>query len=200
MAINLPGPYEVEIEYLVSAFTHKMHLNCIAVGTPAPGSTFASIQMQRKDGTTTDLLTCTGNFWGFIRPFFNTAVTVSQVTLWRYLPGTFEKTFIAAREANLPAGTNVSVSRLAGELTCSFRSANGGMMYIRLEEHADNVGAFQQSSLIANAGGAVQQQLAAYVLSAAGWIIARDDSFPVAPYRLLIGQNETVFDKRYRPS
>lgn len=198
MAINLPGPYEMDYEYIVSNLTHHMRVNCIAVGAPVPGSTFASILLQTKGGGTVDALTATGNFWSFIRPLVSTTVTVAQVTLWKYLPGTFEKTFIAAREANLLAGTNVSTPRLAGEFTESFRSANGGMMYIRIEEHAENVGVFQRASLIANAGGSGTQQLAAYVVSSAGWMIARDDSFPVAPYSLLLGQNEAVFKKRYR--
>jgi len=199
MAINLPGPYEVDFEYLTGGITHHMRVNCVAIGAPVPGSTFASILLQTKGGGTVDALTATGNFWAFIRPFLPAATTVSGCTLWKYVPGTYERTFIAAREANLPVGTNASAFGPAVECVLSFRTALGGIMYIRIEEHGTNLGTFGRSSLIANASGNIQQQLAAYMLSSAGWLIARDDSFPVAPYRLLLGQNEVIFNKRYRP-
>lgn len=199
MVANLPGPYQVEYEYVTSGLTHKLAVNCIAIGSPAPGSIFADIQLQQRGGATDDALTLSGNLWAFIRPLLPTATTVSACTLWRFTPGTFERTFIAAREANLPAGSNATAFSAAAELVLSFRSANGGIMYIRVEEQGTNTATPGYQALIANAAGAATQQLAAYVLSSAGWIIARDDSFPVAPYRQLIGTNETIFKKRYRP-
>lgn len=200
MAANLPGPYELEYEYLQSGLVHKLRLNCVAIGNPPPGTPAVDVQLQQKGGATDDVEALALLFWGYLRPFFNASTSVAAVNLWKYVPGTYQKIFITSCVSSFPVGTNVSASDPAREWVLSFRSANGGIMYIRLEEGGTNTGTYGRTSLAAAGPATVQGVIRDFVLSSASFLVARDDSFPIAGYRLLIGQNEAIFKKRFRVS
>lgn len=198
MAINLPGPYEVVLEMTVNTLIHEMKWNCAAVGNPAIGTPASTISFQNRGGGTTLMDTAIGALWAFIRPHYNTAVTVGSVSLWKYVPGTFQKNFITASGVTLPAGSAAAAINPAHELILTMRSANGGIAKITMEETSQTF--IGQIPLIANASGSITQQLAAYLISSASWVLARDDAFLFAPYRQLGGTNEAIFKKRFRTS
>lgn len=196
MAINYPGPYEIEMEYLVSSMTHKLRFSCTVDGTPSPGTPSNTINILKRGGALASMDSVVGQFWGFLRPWFHTGVTVNQVTLWKYTTGTFERTYIATMGVSLAAGSSATAPSLATQNTFTFRSGNGGIAKITLLEGNDP-GALRYP-LIANSAGDIAQKLAAYLISSDSPVLARDDSFLVAPMYRLGGQNEALFRKRYR--
>lgn len=197
MAINYPGPYEIEYNVLVSSIPHLIRVNCVATPAPTPGSALNTITLQTRSGTPANAQTCVDGLWNLIRAAYNTGVTCQGVTLWRYpVAGSFVKTFVSAGAVTTPAGAAPGATTLAHQATLSFRTANGGIMKLTLLETAFT--ALTRQVLVANAAGATEQKIAAYLISGSGWAIARDDSFPITPLYGVFGQNEAIFKARYR--
>jgi len=197
MAINYPGPYEVEYSYLVSSLPHVLRVNCALVGSPAIGTAMSAIQVQTRGGTPANLETSVYNFWQFVRPFFNTGVSVTGIKLWRYTAGTFAKTFMSAYAGTAVGnGSNAGATVLAQETILTFVTALGGSMKLTFLE--TQFTGLTKSALVANAAGTDVQKLANYTISTAGWMLARDDSYPIAPVFQSFGQNEATFRARYR--
>jgi len=200
MARNYPGPYEVEYNILVSGLNHKMRLNCVVSGSaPAPGTLPTAISLMTKGGTPATLAVCANGFWEQIRLWYHTSVTCTGYTFWRYpFVNSYVKDFITAGAVTNPAALASTAINQASQFTESFRSANGGSMKINALEVSFTT--LTRNTLVPNASGTAEQKTAAYVLSSAGWMIARDDSFPIAATYYIGGQNETIFRKRYRPT
>lgn len=200
MAINFPGPYEVEFPYNVPlsgvSVGHVLRVNCAAVGTPAPGTPASSVNLQTIAGTPATLQACADGLWDRIRIFLNTTATSLPFILWKYTPGTFAKTFITSGTLTNPNGSSSNPNLAAHYLKMTFRSASGGIMGVMVSEDAQ--GGDTQIPLAANPAGNGYEQFAAYVISSAGWMLARDDSFPLVPYRLSFGENEAIWKKRFR--
>lgn len=198
MPVNLPGPYE--IEYQLNGYTnpvrsHLLRINTIAVGSPAAGTLPTAINMQKLGGGTATLSTVANQFWEFIRLMYNSAITCGGYTLWKYVAGTYAKDFISAGSVTNPACSG-SGGTAAGQLTQTYRSANGGIMKIVLLE--TNQTGTTRTTLVPNPAGTPSQKLAAYLLSVDGIAIARDDGFPVAALRDARGENEALFRLLYR--
>lgn len=198
MAINLPGPYEADYAYIVAGFTHHLRVNCMVMDNPAPGTPFIDLEVQTISGTPMLLSGAVQTLWDFIRPFMHSAVLAPTVTIWKYVTGSFEKDFITASSGVTGAGTNGVAYNPGHYRQFSFRSANGGIMKVSLMEDSDTDKTIV--NLIANPAGNASQQLAAYILSTDGWLLARDDSFPIAPYHENQGENEALFRRRFRAS
>ena len=199
MAINYPGPYEVVYKILVSGLEHEARYNCVATPAPTAGTAFASINLQTRSGTPANAQTCVEGLWNQMRPHFHTSVTCSAIELWHYpVAGSFARDFISATTPSLPAGLSSGAVILANQDTLSFRSANGGIMKVEMMESSFQTHAV--TTLVPNSSGNTIQKIAAYVLSSAGWLLARDDGFPFSAYRHTSGQNEALYRRRYRPS
>lgn len=196
MAINLPGPYEADYAYIVSGITHHLRVNCMVMDNPAPGTPFTDLEVQTRSGTPVLLSGAVQTLWDWIRPFMAGSVAAPTLTLWKYVTGTFEKDFISASSGITGAGSNAGAFNPAHYRQFSFRSANGGIMKVSLMEDSDTDNTI--TNLVANAAGNASQKLAAYVISTDGWLLARDDSFPIAPYHENQGQNEAIFRRRFR--
>lgn len=201
MAVNFPGPYEVEIPYFtpVGAVTlpHVLRVNCVTFGTPSAGTPVGSIQLQTRAGTPAPLQNCVDGLWNWIRQVLPTVVLANTYQLNRYpVAGSFAKVFIAAGSLTNANGASGSPVQVAMQATYTFISGNGGKMRLQLMESVHG-----QKSLVpltANGAGDTNEQIAAYVVSSAGWMLARDDAFPVASKSLGQGENEKLFRQRYR--
>jgi hypothetical protein len=201
MATNFPGPYSVEYKYAVSngvqTLVHSLELSCAVIGNPAVGSVPGSIAVQTKSGASLALLTAVNDVWNIIRTGLNLTVATSQGwTLWKYQPNTLAKDFISAGTVTNPGGTASGQAIVAGQQKLTFRSANGGIMQVNLLEGA--IAGTAVTPLVPAGTGAWHVVLASYLLSSSGWVIARDDSYPVAALNVAFGQNEAVFNKRFR--
>jgi len=199
MPENLPGPYEIEFEvigYVAPVRTHKIRMNVVAVGSPAPGTLPTAITIQKRGGGTATLAVVANQAWEFLRVFYQNTINCPSYQFWKYQTGTRTKDFIATGALTNPAGTSASATTLAHEIVMSFRSANGGIMKTVLLETINTGNA--QTALVPNAAGNIAQRWAAYVLSADGISFAADDAFPIAALRVSDSENEKVWKKIYR--
>ncbi|HEY9664895.1 MAG TPA: hypothetical protein V6C65_41170 [Allocoleopsis sp.] len=198
MAVNLPGPYEVEYQldgWTAPIRSHLFRVNCAAIGSPVAGSLPNTIDMQKRGGGTAKLDVVANQLWEFLRLFWNNGIVCSGYTLWKYVPGTYAKDFVAAGAVTNQAASG-SAGVVAAQLTQTYRSANGGIMKIVLLE--TNQAGDTRVALVPNTVGTPSARLAAYLLSADSFVMARDDAFPVSPLRDARGQNESVWRKVYR--
>lgn len=199
MARNWPGPYAVEITYTISSREHSLLLNCIAIGTPAPGTPVASISLATKSAGSILLQTAVDQLWAIVRLAMNAQTSAITYTLWKYTPNSNDKNFIAAGLVALPTGASGVGLTAASYVIVSMRSGAGGVLKVEMLDTIYTLNS--QSAIVPNAAATTMpEKLAAYMLSASGWIIARDDSYPVAALRQSYGQNETVWAKINRPN
>lgn len=196
MAQNYPGPYEMEFSILVNAFTHKMRVSCNVEGNPAVGTLATAVNIIKRGGTSQNFEAVATTFWGFVRQLYNTAVTVTNVTLWKYTPNTFERTFISAIGVNLLAGASTTATGISQQSIYTFRSGNGGIAKLSLLETVNGTSA--KTVLQAISTGTASQKLAHYITSSDSPMIARDNGYLVQPLYQLDGTNEAVFKKRFR--
>jgi len=197
MAESLPGPYEIEynlIGWTAPAREHVLRFSCIALGSPAPGSLPTAIDIQKMGGGTAKLNVVANQAWEFLRQLYGNSCSCNGYTLWKYITGTLAKDFIAAGAVTNTAGTGGAGTGIAShQNTLTFRSAAGSVLKIVLIE---GMGAGDtRTILVPNAAGVPQQKLAAYILSADNFALARDDSYPVAAMRDSRGQNEKIWRK-----
>jgi len=195
---NLPGPYE--IEFLITGWTspardHLFRANVVVTGSPAIGTAATAIDVQKTSGATAKLNVVANQIWEFLRLFNNTAITCSGYTLWRYVTGTHAKDFISSGAVTNPACSGTG-GAAAGQLTQTYRSANGGIMKVVILE--SNQLGNNRVTLVPNAAGNPSQKLAAYILSADNVFISRDDAYPVNALRDSRGENEAIWRQVFR--
>jgi hypothetical protein len=156
----------------------------------------ASITLSTKSGGTIAASTGADQFWSFLRGLFNTTTSVISTTLWKYVPGTYEKDFISAHTVLNPTGSSATATNLSHQSIYSFRSGAGGIMYVNtLEDISTNL---QRAPLVPLSNGTASQQMANYVIGANAWMIARDNGFAIAALNQTGGQNEAIFKARNR--
>lgn len=196
---NFPGPYELEFTVSMGVVTpareHKIRINVATVGTPAVGSLLSAVTIQKAGGGTATAQAVADQFWSFIRLAYPATVTCAGVTLWKYVSGTFAKSFVSSGTVASPAGATGSVG-VAMQRTLSFRTANGSVLKLVILE--GNVNADTKTVLVPNASGTTDQRIAAYMLSADNAALGRDDSYPVSAMFAAYGQNERIWRKIYR--
>jgi len=195
MAVNLPGPYEIEFAmagWTSPVRTHVFRMSVAIVGTPAAGALPSAITVQKTGGGTATLQAVADQAWNFLRLNWNNTITCTGFTLWKYVAGTYAKNFISAGAVANPAGTGTGLNAMH-QTTLTFRSANGGVLKFVLLEGVNS--GDNHSGLVPNAAGTAVQKWAAYVLSADNVALARDDSYPVAAMFDSRGQNERIWRK-----
>lgn len=200
MARNLPGPYGLEIEYVVKLRAHSLLVNCVTVGAPAPGTPAASVSLATKAGGSILVNQAANDLWGIVRLSLQTVnAAATGWTLWKYIPGGDDKTFICAGSLTIATGANAGGTIDASYQMISMRTGNGGIMKITILDTIH--GQQNQAAITPNAAAlTVPERLSAYLLSGSNWILGRDDSYPVAALRASYGQNETVWKKINRPN
>lgn len=195
---NYPGPYE--IEYTLTGWTnpvreHVFRVSVAAVGSPTPGTLPTAIDIQKRSGATAKLDVVANQLWEFIRLFYSTTFSCAGYQLWRYVPMTYGKDFIATGTVTNPIASGSAIVN-ASQITQTYRSANGGILKIVLLE--TNQAGDTRTTLVPNPAGTPSQRLAAYVMSGDNIILARDDAYPVNPLRDSRGQNERVWREIFR--
>lgn len=198
MALNFPGPYEVRINYSVTVagqtLQHQQRLNFKCNPVPTAGDPFNSIAVERADGTTQTLQTLVDNWITVLRPMYASGVsTFIDAEAWKYLPGTFEASYISSYAINL-AGTSATGAVAAGQAIMTFRTLEGGIMKVSLMESSIAVGPSRSYTAMTSA----EQDIANAVFVAPQKFLGRDTSYPFSVLRLHPGTNEALFKKRYR--
>src|SRR5215207_8975432 len=134
---NMPGPYAVEYKYQAFTREHSAELNCVAIGSPAPGTPVASITLATRSGGSVALQTGVQNFWNFYRAGHGTASSLLEWILWKYTTGTYEKTYVAGGTVTNPLGSNASAFATRQGIA-SLRTGAGGIMFVEWIEGATN--------------------------------------------------------------
>lgn len=199
MASNLPGPYE--IEFTLSGWTnplreHVLRFSVVALSNPPAGTLPTAIDIQKQGGGTAKLNIVADQIWSFYRLMYPAAITVVGYTLWKFVPGTLAKDFIASGTVTSPTGSGSGSITPAHQVTLTYRSANGGILKNVILETLQTGNT--RTTLIPSAAGSATQRIAAYHLSADNVALARDDSFLVAALRDSRGENEKIWRKLFR--
>ncbi len=193
MALNFPGPYEVELRYTVSGLIHTQRINCDVVGTPSPGDLPASINLVSRDASNPVLTTAVTAWVTLIKAAFNTATTFDDFTLWKYTPLTFDKTFISTGTLAI-AGTDAALHVANIQQILTFRTQEGGPMRVVLME----VTSANELRTSYAASSALYQTFMDFVSGLSSWFLARDTSYAIASLNVVGGQNEALFKIRNR--
>lgn len=200
MVANFPGPWELRFTYttLVSAIPieHTQRVNVDLTSTPLPGAAFNNINAKTRGGILTPDLAAAVEAWlTLAAERFEDVTTFGIVELWSYVPLTFDATFISAYSPVVVAGTDiVNATQVAGQEVYTFRTQEGGNMRLTWLETTAGFTPPQTPPV----GNSKVDDIFAFVISAANWILARDTSYPFANLRFLGGQNEKTFRQRFR--
>jgi hypothetical protein len=201
MARNFPGPFELEYLLQVQGLTHRIRYSVIALGNPQPGDLASGIQLLTRGGSPILLNAAISQFWAQrVRAFYRATDQIVSVTLWRYLPNSFQKIFITQGIVDSPNGAiNLPnpPTALANQQTFTFRSAAGGIAKLVLLE--TTIGGNSTIPFPVPNAPAINN-LANWAVSADSHIVARDNGFLIVPLRLSQGENEAIWRKRYRPN
>jgi hypothetical protein len=193
MSLNFPGPWQLDILYQYSGVDHHMKLNIDVSDGGDVGADFSTIVVKTKGGGTNYLDLATDDFIALIAPYFEDAVQFVTADLYFCVPDSFERIWHSAYGIGV-AGDSASPTSPASEAILTFRSEEGGILKITMEEVWVTV--FGKTNL--SAGTGITAALRDYILGDDSIVLARDTSYAVAPLHLLYGQNERIFRLRYR--
>lgn len=193
MTSYFPGPYSVELRYLVDGVEHTQEFSVFINNEPGIGRPFAEYLAYMPDATEDPLDDVCDAYAVVMLPLMATTVTLISATLWQYTAFSYERSWVS-EYAMAYVGSHASPYIPAGQLTFSFRSSNGGIFKaILLESSAP--GNDQSAIASLTSTGA---DYADWFLSDDCPFLARDNGRPIAGLLLSRGQNERVFRKRFR--
>ncbi len=189
------GPYTLEIPYVNQSISHSIEFNCDVLGTPSTGDDPGDVNLRSKDGEGRPLNDSANAIWGFIRGLLNTGTLASTYNLWKRNPDNNDKLFISGGSLTAPNGVAATASTLAWYGIYTWRSGNGGILKVSVMEPW--VSANSRSPLAVSVIPSVTA-FNAWILGEDSVIMARDRSFPVAPMNESYGQNDKLFERRFR--
>jgi hypothetical protein len=189
------GPYTLEIPYVNQSISHSIEFNCDVIGTPTTGDAPDTVTLRSKDGAGRPLDDSANAIWGFIRQLLNTGTLASTYNLWKRNPDNNDKLFISGGSLSAPNGSVATASVLAWYAIYTWRSGNGGIAKVTVLEPW--ISANSRSPLASSVVLAVTA-FNSWVLGDDNVIMARDRSFPVAPMSESYGQNDKLFERRFR--
>lgn len=192
MTVYYPGPYEVELIYNYSGLTHKQRLNCDVTTTPTVGDPLTSVNLKTKAGTPVIAATAIQAWVDIIKTGFANTTTFTVANLWKYVPNSFEKSFVGTMDLNT-VGTFAGANTFASQRTITYRTQVGGRFRVTFLE-----GGFAQPQQVAVPSTGAISVIDVFLRGTSNWVIGRDGFYPAASIWLLDGQNEALFRKRYR--
>jgi hypothetical protein len=199
MARNWPGPWSVEYNYETTfgsiTLPHSHEVNCYFDIAPVAGQPIENAELIQRSGGTVPADVGIQQYWQFYRAMLPTVAVCTGFSVWQYAPNSEDKTWVGGGNVDGPTGAAVTAFA-SHQLKMTFRTALGGIMQMMVME--DAVGGSALTPLIPANTGLPTVVYAAYILSAANWAIARDDSFPVQALRIGAGENEVLFRERNR--
>lgn len=190
------GPYTLQIPMIWSELSHDLEVNCDVLGSPAAGADPSSVNLRTRNGDGAPLDDCANAFWDKVRPLFHLATLASTYTLWKRNTDNTDRVFVSGGTLTNLNGANIGAPNTpASQATLTWRSAGGHYMKLIFLE-----GVFSGSSRIPIASSTDPNVTAlnGYITSGLNFVTARDRSFPVTPMNISYGQNEKVFQRRYR--
>lgn len=186
----------MKIPYVVAGISHEFVINCDVVGDPAVGIDPNAVNMETKGATSKTLSQAVyTDLWPLLRQFWSNTVLASAYTLVKCRPENNDVVFISGSALFPINGGAAAAPVLVSQLTLTWYSALGNLAKVVMLEHS-----FPRSDRVSigATGEPVINNFLDYVDSDDNIIMARDRSFPVAGLNASFGQNEKVFNRRYR--
>lgn len=193
MAVNFPGPFEIEMTYTVGTLQHTQRINCDVQGSVSPGDPLSGITLETRDSVGLAVLTAVDEWADLIAARLNTGDTVDGFNFWEYAVGTFDRTFINAGTI-AKAGTQAGASVESHQMTMTFRTLEGNSMKIIILESVET----SKDRIPYASLGATTKAIMDYVAASDTWLLARDTSYPIASLNGVGGENEAVFKIHHR--
>jgi len=193
MAVNFPGPWQVDIHYVVDGYEHTQKLNLDVETVVTVGMPFDEIEINTRAAGTV-FLDAAIDAWETLQlPRFSDTAAFTGADLYFCQENSFNRFWYSSYGMS-GVGTHAQPYSKANETIHTYRTQEGGIMKLVWEECP--IAFFAKVSLAA--GTLYEGTTRDFVLSDDNWILARDTSWPIAPLHLLYGQNEAIFKKRYR--
>lgn len=196
MARNFPGPYELEYTLLINGRTSLIRYSVVVTNSPSVGAPLSDFLLRLKNTTTRNAQQCANDFWSRARALYNSGVSCTGVTLWRYRPNSLAKDYMTAAPVTNPNGLSNQPTNLGGQVIMTFRSGAGGiakLVFLETPYTSNGIESFSPTATTPH------QLLAQYAVSGDSPIVARDNGFLVTGIRILFGQNEAIWRRRFRP-
>lgn len=180
--------------YAVGSLAHRMNLSVDLDADPDIGVTFPNIIALRRNGSTAQLSVMTAGLLAVLEPLFAAgSATFDRFELWKYTPLSFDASYVSSDDIS-DVGSSGSSSVLAGEQIFTFRTQEGGIMRVQLEESTEEPGGSQNYGELS----ALNKAVVDHFLDSDNIWLARDTSYPIAFIGMHPGQNERNFKRRYR--
>jgi hypothetical protein len=206
MTTNFQGPFVLRVHYTANTTVgfnaHRVNFNVnVTSNVGVPGLPFSSYNVLSKASGEIALHTATENLLAILATFFNTAVDIGPIELWKVtvtdLGGgeySVAEDFHAAYTPTINAGTSATATVVNSQMIVTLRTTEGGILRLDLLDTifpSSAQQAFPSSNTPANA-------FVAYAISAPSVILGKDTSYPVVGKGLFPGLNEALFKKRNR--
>lgn len=200
MTLNYPGPEVLRIYYTVTPsglgpLQHVIQVNFEADSPVEPGTAFADIAVNPRVVADHPLSTVTDELVALLRPMWLAAdCDVDYAECWKVGPGSFDYTYVSTYALGL-AATGTGSTKIASQNIYTFRSWEGGIQRLYLQETETAPG----PPLAYSGMAAIHQDLVDFFTDDNhSFFLARDTSYPVAFLRMLPGESESIFKRRYR--
>lgn len=179
MTVYTLYPSFVIIKYTVNELEHKATIPVLA--------TFNSpnFVLDTKGGASVDWVDCVTNYVTELLPLYTTADEFTEAELWTYDDPDGDPIFRTGAILGL-AGTSTGTIE-AGQAVYAFRSQDGNIMRPTLME--TNL-ALNVKLTYTGLGTSVSKDIVDYILSSAGWLVARDGTFPIGLTHLTTKMND----------
>lgn len=200
MTKNFTGPYQLRVFYNVGPgaeplLNHQANFNIDCDPAPAPGDAFGVIKVKRRVGITVNLDTVTNALVNVMEDLLSAAdAVISHAELWVYTPLTEDASYISTYDIS-QVGIHASAGHPGSYSTFSFRSVEGGIMYVTLLEVPDPGQARQTYTNLS-----VEEKAFVDFITddSTSYWLAKDTSYPHVFLRHSPGLHRGVIDRRYR--
>lgn len=198
MPQNFDGIWEVRFFYTTTPtgfpeMEHRLTLDVAVDADDGPGQSFENIGLLQRNNLDTNLKIQVDALIALLQPFYPVSTEFSRAELWKIPEGTYNGQFYSVYEIG-ENGTSANPSLVAQQTTWTFRSLTGGNGRLQLMESA-LAGNTKLNPPYANASALA---LASHMISSATVWKARDNGYFFANIHLTSGQNEKLFQKRFR--
>lgn len=198
---NYDGRNEMRFTYATNlnsrVFTHRMTIDFdpeVGDGATLPVN-FATVDLVTPGAIELTLSDMVTDLLDLLLPFYRTTTEWLFAEWWRYpAEPSQDAVFYGVQTINAPGTAPSGADLEAQQCTITYRTAGGGIMRQQLMESivaGNAVQTFPTTLTIANS-------LATYMVGTGHLWVGRDNTRPIASYRLGSGQNERLARKRFR--
>lgn len=189
--------YILELHYTTtpsgfSLMNHVMRMYVYVDAEPFPGEEFDSIGLLTRNILDQTLLDLTDDFMVSVKPFYPAVTEFGRWELWKQPISSSIRTWISTKEIG-ENGTHVGTSTPAGQLTFSFRTTDGKYTKLMMMESAHSA----NNRVIAPYSG-IYLDFSNMVKSLTQSYANKYHGRPVANLAYIGGENEELFEKRFR--